>query len=158
MDGREVAAVRVLLIMEEIKTETTLAPPDAANSGLRVQRFARCGLEPDAEASYLVKTAGVTADVQWLLTAQASDAFLITASLQRAGDSFAFSVLSHLPLAETMFESMSELMHNTIMQTHPVLINHNADASPQKRLRDIMGESDAPAQVQPLLKRRRLLR
>ena len=133
-----------------------MAAPDAANLGLRVQRFARCGLEPDEEASYLVKTAGVTADVQWLLTAQTGDAFLVTATLQRAGDSFALSVPSHPALTETLCESMSQLMLNTIMQTHPVLITHDADASPQTRLRDLMGESVGASQMQSLSKRRHL--
>jgi hypothetical protein len=156
VEGREVAAVRVLVVINKSTTGTTVAAPDPANLGLRVQRLARCGLESDAETSYLVKTAGVTADVQWLLTAQAGDAFLLTATLQGAGDSFAFSVLSHLALTEAQCESMSQLMLNTIQQTQAVLITHSADASPQRRLRDLVGESDGAAQVQPLTKRRRL--
>ena len=156
VDGREVGVVRVLISMEKIKEGTTVAAPDAANVGLRVQRQARCGLDLDAEASYLVKTAGVTADVQLLLTAQVGDTFLVTATLQRAGESFALSVLSHLPLTGTLCESMSELMLKTMMQTHPVHITHDADDSPQKRLRDLMGESVGVPQVQALSKRRRL--
>ena len=131
-----------------------MAAPDAANVGLRAQRQARCGLDLDAEASYLVKTAGVTADVQWLVTTQAGDTFLVTATLQRARDSFALFVLSHLALTETLCESMSELMLKTMMQTHPGHITHEADASPLKRLRDLMGESVGVPQMQALSKRR----
>ena len=133
-----------------------MAAPDAANVGLRVQRHAQCGLDLDAEASYLVKAAGVTADVQWLLTAQAGDTFLVTATLQHAGDSFALFVLSHLPLTGTLRDNMSDLMLKTMMQTHSVHITHKADASPLTRLRDLMGEAISVPQMQALSKRRRL--
>ena len=40
-----------------------MAVPDTPNLGVRLQRFARCALDPDSTLEYLVRTAGVAADM-----------------------------------------------------------------------------------------------
>lgn len=158
VSDREVTALRVLLVVQKMEPDDSFALPDAANLGLRVERFARFGLEPDREDTYLVKTAGKPGDVQWLLTASAGDTFLITSTLQQDNnaDRKVVCVLAHLLLTEDLRISMTKLMLHTITDSHVVLITHEADSSPLKRLRDVVGDSMGVTTTQPLLARRRL--
>lgn len=154
----EVKAVRVLLVMQRPSDQEIVAVPDAENRGLRVQRLARCGLQPDSETRYVVKTAGVAGDVQWLLTSGHGDAHLVTATMRtdKTSGLRTFEVLSHAPVAPELLPSMTNLMAAVTQSSTSALIAHAQDATPLKRLREIaVSPEDAPA-PSSLTTRRRL--
>eukprot|EP00969_Alexandrium_andersonii_P312171 13792757-Alexandrium_andersonii.AAC.1 len=159
VSGREVAAARVLLVLQKPTEEETVATPDAENLGLRVQRMARCGLEVDKEETFLAKTAGVAADVQWLLTAGHGDAFLVTAAPKRevGVEGMCFHVLARMPVVAEHMASMTKLMTDTIDLNRVTSITHPLDSTPSKRLREVVStELETASATQPLSARRRL--
>lgn len=155
----EVQAVRVLLLIQKASAGETVAVPDAENRGLRVNRVARCGLQVDTEATYVVKTAGVAGDVQWLLTAGHGDAFLVTATMRtdKTTARETFDVLSHAAVAPELLPSMTKLVAAVTGTNASALIEHAPDATPLKRLREIAVFPDEATSTQSSLATRRRL-
>ena len=155
---REVSAVRVLLRTQKIKQDEIVALPDADNLGFRVQRYVRCGLNDAKEETYLLKTAGVPADVQWLMTAAPDDVFLVTAMVQEGAESDRpeFNVLAHMSVTPNILPSLVKLMLATVNESQIVNVTHVPAATPTKRLQQVLATAGEPSTPQPLSRRRRL--
>ena len=97
--GYPVAAARVLVQLQKPNEDETVAAPDVENLGLRVQRVARCALRDASTATYACQLAGVTNEVQWLMTAGHADAFLLTVAARKAHETGTptFNILAHWP-------------------------------------------------------------
>ena len=150
--------MRVLLRTQKIKQDEIVARPDADNLGFRAQRYVRCGLNDAKEETYLLKTAGVPADVQWLMTAAPDDVFLVTAMVQEGAESHRpeFNVFAHMPVPSDLLPSLVKLMLATVNESHIVTVTHVPAATPTKRLQEVLATAGEPPTPQPLSVRRRL--
>ena len=157
-NDREVAAVRVLVRAQRVTDDEVAAVPDATHLGFRVTRRVHCCLDAANEETYLLKTAGVSADVQWLMTAAHNDVFLVTAMLQTAigSTSAEFNVLAHMPVPASLLSDLVKLMRATLNASDMVTFTHVPAATPTKRLQQVMSTSTEPAAPESLSKRRRL--
>ena len=156
--GHPVAGARVLVQLQKPSEDETVATPDAENLGLRVQRLARCAMREASPALYACQLAGVTNEVQWLMTAGHADAFLLTVSARKthATGTPTFNILAHMPVDHELQGSLRELMRTASARTQASLVTHAVDATPTKRLRGIAGE-DVPQGTSRSLKERRRL-
>ena len=109
-------------------------------------------------ALYACQLAGVTNEVQWLMTAGHADAFLLTVAARKTHETGTptFNILAHWPVDHDLKGSLRELMRAAHARTSAALVTHAVDATPTKRLRGIAGE-DAPSEISRSFKARRRL-
>ena len=153
--GKGVAAVRLLVRVMAPAEDEVVATPDPTNQGFRVCRRAQCCLRKDgAETIYELKTAGMAASVQWLMTAPPDSCFCVTA--QGRGADAAFKVLEHVHTPHNVFDHYLPLMSKHIDLDVPVVVEHHTSDTPGKRLKSLL--SAVPEACTPLCltKRKRL--
>ena len=154
VDGLEVTAVRLLIALAPIEETDVVAVPDPQQLGLRVCRKARCAVYEENERLYQVKVAGMSTDVQWLLTAAPGTTFFVTARLG-AGDE-GFTLLSYLDVGKVGLAQFHVYVRQLVTEIRWETVVHEATDTPCKRLRAVDDAVPAGVTVGPLGTRRRL--
>ena len=153
--GMGVAAVRLLVRVMEAAEDEVVATPDPTNHGFRVCRRVKCGLRKDGpEAIYEIKTAGMAASVQWLMTAPPDSCFCVTA--QGRGADAAFKILEHADTKDVGLNQYVALMSQHIDLGVPVVVEHHMSDTPGKRLRSLLTAVPEASTPLCLSKRQRL--
>ena len=153
--GCPVASARLLIRMEAVEEDEEFAVPDPSQQGLRVTRMVRCALDREDAGKYPMKTAGLAASVQWLMTAKEDSVYSVVVT---KGSAAAFSVLARCEVPdievghfETFMKEIVKLEH-----THKPSTAMDSTMTPIKRqglVHECFKESET---AQPITRRRRL--
>ena len=127
-----VQAVRLLIEVQPVPEDETIAEPDESQNGFRVTRRVKCEIDSEDSETYIVKAAGTSAHVQWLMTAQDNAVFLVTA--RKGGEDEAFNILSHLDTKTIGKSAFAQLMKKHMNHVGDVAVTHELTDTPLKRL------------------------
>ena len=149
-----VQAARLLIEVQPVPEDETIAEPDESQIGLRVTRRVKCQIDSEDSETYIVKAAGTSAHVQWLMTAQDNAVFLVTA--RKGGEDDAFNILSHLDTKTIGKSAFAKLMKNHINHLGDVAVTHAAADTPCKRLGTLQDAVPLASTPRPFNKRRKM--
>ena len=149
-----VQAVRLLIEVQPVPEDETIAEPDESQNGFRVTRRVKCEIDSEDSETYIVKAAGTSAHVQWLMTAQDNAVFLVTA--RKGGEDEAFNILSHLDTKTIGKSAFAQLMKKHMNHVGDVAVTHAATDTPCKRLGTLQDAVPLASTPRPFNKRRKL--
>ena len=115
----------------------------------------KCEIDSEDSATYLVKAAGTSSHVQWLMTAQDNAVFLVT--VRKGGEDDAFNVLSHFDTKAIGKSAYAQLMKQHIGHQGDVAVTHELADTPCKRLVTLHSATPDATTPEAFNKRRKLV-
>ena len=144
-------AARLLIEVQPAQEDEMIAEPDDSQTGFRVTRRVKCEIDSEDSQTYIVKAAGTSSHVQWLMTAQDNAVFLVTA--RKGGEDDAFNIISHLDTKTVGKAAYAELMKNHMNHLGDVAVTHEPADTPCKRLGTLQSAVPLASTPEPFNKR-----
>ena len=144
-------AARLLIEVQPTQEDEMIAEPDDSQTGFRVTRRVKCEIDSEDSQTYIVKAAGTSSHVQWLMTAQDNAVFLVTA--RKGGEDEAFNILSHLDTKTIGKSAFAQLMKKHMNHVGDVAVTHAATDTPCKRLGTLQDAVPLASTPRPFNKR-----
>ena len=154
MSNLHAQAARLLIEVQPTQEDEMIAEPDDSQNGFRVARRVKCEIDSEDSQTYIVKAAGTSSHVQWLMTAQDNAVFLVTA--RKGGEDEAFNILSHLDTKTIGKSAFAQLMKKHMNHVGDVAVTHELLDTPLKRLVTLKDAVPLASTPRPFNKRRKM--